>query len=243
MTAREAHLEQWRALKGKPLPDKLKYIFTYYWVAILGVIFVIIFAASWISTALSQKESALCGYLLNSTTNENYTGNLAQEFMEHQQIDSDKYDFKLFADTAYSDTELSDTNMAVMESIVVKIYARELDFIVVDYKNYPALTAYYTDLRKVLEDKDLEKWQNHFVYVEREALTQLTDDNPDTVQIPEYHLSSEGLDDPVPLGIRLPADCRLMQAYLFPKGDVILGIPSSYTNLENLTAFLDYITE
>ena len=243
MTAREAHLEQWRALKDKPLSDKMKYIFTYYWAAILGGLFLIIFVTSWIGTALSQKDSALSGYLLNGMTNEDYAGNLSQEFIDHQQIDSDKYDFKLFADTAYSDTEFSDTNMAVMESIVVKIYAKELDFIVVDYNNFPALTAYYTDLREVLKGKDLEKWQDSFVYVEKEALKQLTDGSPDDLQIPEYHPSSEGLVDPIPLGIRLPADCRLMKAYMFPKGDVILGIPSSCANLENLMAFLDFITE
>ena len=82
MTAREAHQAQWKALQDKPLSDKLKYIVTYYWPAILGVICVIAIAVSWIGSALSQKGAFLSGYMINGTNNPSYTGNLKQEFMD-----------------------------------------------------------------------------------------------------------------------------------------------------------------
>lgn len=243
MTAREAHKEQWNKLKDKPLKDKLKYIFTYYWAAILGVVCVIAFAVSWISSVLSQKDAALSGYLLNGMTNSSYSIDLTQEFMELQQIDSDVYEFWLHANTSYSSTEMSDTSIAVLESIVVQIAAGELDFIVTDLETYPVLSAYFTDLRTVMTAEQLEKWEDNLVYVEKDALEQLTSGETEIVVLPEYHLSDEGLSDPVPLGIRLPDSCRLFDAYAFPKGEVILGITHNAKNLVNTLAFLEYIFE
>ena len=241
MTAREAHKEQWNKLKDKPLKDKLKYIFTYYWAAILGVVCVIAFAVSWISGVLSQKDAALSGYLLNGMTNSSYSIDLTQEFMELQQIDSDEYEFKLQANTSYSSTEMSDTSMAVLESIVVQIAAGELDFIVTDLETYPILSAYFTDLRMVMTTEQLEKWEDNLVYVEKDALEQLTSGEMEVVVLPEYYLSDEGLSDPVPLGIRLPNSCLLFDAYAFPPGDVIFGITHNAKNLVNTLAFLEYI--
>lgn len=241
MTAREAHKAQWQALKDKPLKDKLKYIFTYYWAAILGVVCVIAFGASWISGILSQKDIALSGYLLNSLTDSSYAGNLPLEFMEHQQIDSDIYDFRLTTDTVYSSSEISDTSIAVLESIMVQAATGELDFIVADLETYPTLSAYFTDLGTVLTQEQLEKWGDNLVYVEKDALERLTSDNFEELEIPQYYLTDEGLTNPVPLGIRLPDSCRLLDAYVFPQGNVIFGIAYNAKNTENALAFLEYI--
>lgn len=243
MTTREAQKAQWDALKGKPITHKLKYIFTYYWAVILGVVFVIYFAGSWIGNALSQKEVALCGYLLNGATNQSYAGDFQQEFLEHQQIDTNQYTFKLTANTAYSSNELSDTSIAVMESIMIQVYAGELDFLVIDSATYPTFTAYITDLRTVLPQEYLDKWSDSFLYVEKEALEKFSDDSVETVQLPEYYRSAEGLTDPIPMGIQLPTDSHLLEAYNFPKKDAVLGVAPSYSHLDNLLAFLDFITE
>ena len=241
MTAREAHQAQWEALKGKPLREKLEYIFTYYWAAILGCVFLIVFLASWIGGALSQKDTALSGYLLNGITRESYDGDFTQAFMDHQQIDSDKYSFNLTADVSYSSTEISDTTVAVLESIVVQTYAKELDFIVVDLENYPVLSAYYLELTSVLTEEQLQKWQDYFVYVEKDELDKLTTEFSDQVVLPKYHLSAEGMNNPVPLGIRLPENSKLLEASTYLSKDVIFGITRGVQNTENTLAFLEYI--
>ena len=243
LTASEARKAQWQALKDQPLSAKLKHIFTYYWPVILGVVFVAIMAGSWISSALSQKEHALYGYLLNASTNQDYAGDFQQEFLDYQQIDSNQYTFMLTADTAYSTTEITETSMAVMESIMVRVYAGELDFLVMDSETYPTFTAYFTDLRTVLPQEYLDKWSDFFLYVEKEALDKLSDDSVDDVQLPEYYSSPEGLTDPTPMGIQLPADCRLLEAYYFPQNDAVLGVAPSCSHMDNLLAFLDFITE
>lgn len=243
MTAKEAHQAQWQALKDKPLSDKIKYIFTYYWPGILGAVCFLIFIGSWLGGALSQKDVAISGYLLNGITSQSYTGDFKQEYMEYQQIDSNKYDFKLTADVSYSSTEVSDTNVAVLESIIVQAYANELDFIVVDLDNYPILSAYYIDLRAVLTEDQLKKWEDHFVYVEKEELNNLTSEFMDQVVLPKYHLSAEGLKEPIPLGIRLPENSKLFEAYKYASKDVIFGITCSVQNTENTLAFLEYIMD
>lgn len=241
MTAREAHQAQWRALKDKPLSDKLKYIFTYYWPGILGGVCLIVFLVSWLGNALTQKDIALSGYLLNGITNQSYTGDFKQEFLDHQQINSNKYTFKLTADVSYSSTEISDTTMVVLESIVVQTYAQELDFIVVDLENYPILSAYYMDLSSVLTQEQLTKWKDYFVYVEKAELDELTSESLEQVALPQYHDSDEELKEPIPLGIRIPESSRLFDAYKYASKDVIFGITRSVQNTENTLAFLEYI--
>lgn len=241
MTASEAHKAQWQALKDKPLRDKIQYIFTYYWAAILGVVFLIVLLASWIGGALSQKDTALSGYLLNGVTKESYSGDFKQEFMDEHNIDSNEYDFKLTADMSYSSGELSDTSIAVMESIVVQVYAGELDFIVTDLESYPNLSAYFVDLRSVLSEEQLLQWKEYFVYVEKAELDELTSGTPEQITLPKYHLSSEGLQNPIPMGIRLPDTSRLFDAYRYPARDIVFGITQGVANLENTLAFLEYI--
>ncbi len=241
MTAREAHQAQWRALKGKPLSDKLKYIFTYYWPAILCSVCVIVLAATWIGNALSQKEAALSGFLLNSATNQSYGGNFKQEFMDHQQLDSSIYSFKLTTDVTYSSAEVSETSFAVLESIVVQVYSGGLDFIVVDSENYPLLTGYYADLRTVLNEEQQQKLKERFVYVEKAELDALSSESLEQVILPKYHLSTDGLQEPVPIGVRIPDTSRLFDAYHYPTKDVIFGIALGIKNVDNTLAFLEYI--
>lgn len=241
MTAAEARKKQWESLTDKPLKDKLKYIFIYYWAAILGCVCVIAFAVSWISSALQQKDTALSGYLLNSISQQSYEGNLAEEFMVHQGIDPEVNDVLLTANTSYSSQVTSDTGIYVLESIVVRAASGELDFIVADLETYPVLSAYFVDLRTVMTAEQLEKWKSCFVYVEQSALDKLTSGELDQVELPEYHLSDEGLENPMPIGIRLPETCRLFEAYAFPNGDVIFGITRAASNISNTLAFLEYI--
>lgn len=241
MTAREAHQAQWKALQDKPLSDKLKYIVTYYWPAILGVICVIAIAVSWISSALSQKEAFLSGYMINGTNNPSYTGNLKQEFMDLKQVDGNKYEFILTTDVVYNASIGAEGAISVMESLVVQAAAGELDFIVADLETYPVFSAYYRDLTTVLTAEQIEKWQDLFVYAEKDALEYLTSDDLFEFEIPEFYTSKDDLEEPVALGIRLPATCRLLEAYSFPAGDVIFGISYNTENIENTLSFLEYI--
>ena len=241
MTAREAHQAQWQALKDKPLSNKLKYIFTYYWPGILGVICVIAFAVSWIGGILTQKDTALAGYLINGTVNPSYSGNLRADFMAHQQLDSNQYEFNLTSDVEYNPNGGTDAALYVLESIVVQAATGELDFIVTNLDTYPVFSAYYKDLKAVLSAQQLEKWQNSLVYVEKEALDYLISDEFDEFEIPKYYLSTEGLKNPIAVGVRLPSSSSLFDAYAFPPGDVIFGIVHNAKNIENTLAFLEYV--
>lgn len=239
MTAKEARQAQWQKLKDKPLQAKLKYIFTYYWAVILGVLFAIVFVVSWLVFALTQKEAVLSGYLLNGTTQSSYQGSIAEEFLQDQQIDSENYMFDLVSDSYYLDAETY-----VFEGIVTRMGARDLDFIVTDLYTYPMFTAHLADWETILTDEQLEKYRPYFVYVEQSALDELAaGDVGDGIKLPQYYLENTGLKDPVVLGIRIPDSSRLLDAYSFPMDDVIFGIPVSNQRLSMTLAFLDYILQ
>ena len=239
MTAAEARKKQWESLKDKPLTDKLRYIFTYYWPGIVGGLCVLIFIGSWIGNILTQKEIVLSGHIFNSLVEEDYQGDIRQDFMQQLQLDTNKQDFLVTSGT-FSISEAPHEMMATMESIVVRIAAGEIDFLVADQPAFEKFTAYHADLRTVLTEDQLAQWADYLVYVEAEALELLTGDNFDNYEIPEYFLSAEGLKDPLPIGIRLPENCRLRQVYNFPKGEVFFGITLSAKNIQNALTFLEY---
>lgn len=242
MTAAEARKQQWDSLKGQPL-QRLKYVFTYYWPAILGVLCVVIFLTTWIYGIATKKEVALGGHLINAAVVQDNTGDITQAFMEHQQIDAEKYTFNLSYD-AHLSSGTPDTALVAMEALVARIAVGELQFLVSDLENYPIMSAYYADLRNVLSQQQLEQWKDRLVYVEKEALDLLTSDVVDKdIVLPKYYLSAEGLKDPLPIGIRLSDSSCLMDYYKFPKGEVIFGFVHNITETENAIAFLEYIME
>lgn len=241
MTAAEARKKQWESLKDRPLSEKLKYIFTYYWPGILGGVCVLIFLVSWIGGILTQKEIVLSGHLINGVAAQSYSGDLRQDFMTLQQFDTNKQDFRLTNDSSMSASAPNEVIIA-MDALVTQIAVGDIDFIVSDLKTYEKFSAYHNDLRNVLTNAQLEQWKNDLVYVEKEALNKLTSDDIDSFQTPEYFMSAEGLKDPLPIGIRLPENCRLLQAYLFPTGEVIFGIPFNAQHIDTALTFLEYIT-
>lgn len=237
MTAKEARQEQWKKLKDQPLSAKAKYIFTYYWMAIALSVFVVIFITSWIVSALTSKDAVLSGCLVNSTMLQSYQGSLADEFVETQQIDTQKYTFDLM-----TGVYLDATDISALESIVTRIAVGDLDFVVVDLYTYPLLSAYWADLESVLTEEQLEKYHPYMVYVERDALRTLEEDSIDNgLVLPKYYQDPSELADPVPLGIRIPETSRLFDAYAFPKDDIIFGISETNQRLDMTMAFLDFL--
>lgn len=240
MTAAEARKKQWEGLKDKPLADKLKYIFTYYWPGILGGVCVLIFLVSWIGGILTQKEIVLSGHIMNGLTAQSYQGDIRQDFMAQQQLDTNKQDFQLTCNSSML-SDAPNEFLAAMESIVTRIAVGDIDFLVGDLETYQKFSAYHADLRNVLTEAQLSKWADYLVYVEKEALDYLTSDDVDKdIILPEYFLSAEGLKNPIPIAVRLPENCRFLQAYRFPVGAVVFGIPHNVQHTDAALAFLEY---
>lgn len=241
MTAKEARAQQWKNLQDKPFSAKLKYIFTYYWAAILACVCVILFLVSWIGSALLQKDLALSGYLVNGTTRQDYSDSLAQEFMEYQQIDAAKCEIYLSADKYYTFNDSSTSSLYTLEAMVAQIAAKQLDFIITDMETYPSFSAYYADLRQICTAEQLEEYRQYLVYVEQAELDALTSGEADTISLPQYYTDATELEDPLPVGIRIPENSHLFDAYMFNEGDVVFGITHTAVNISNALAFLEFI--
>ena len=237
MTAAEARKQRWESLKDKPLREKLKYIFTYYWPGILGGVCVLVFLVSWIGGILLEKETYLYGQMINAIEISDYQGDLAGDFMAHQQIDTSDYEFHMQPFSLNGTTGTVDYQ--ALEIFAAQIAAGQVDFLVAGKTTYSDLTIYFQDLRAVLSAEQLEKYQDKLMYVEQAALDLLNSDEEYPPK-PEYFTSTEGMTGPVPIAIRLPGDCKIMEAYGFPVGDVLFGIPHNASHAENAFAFLDY---
>ena len=230
MTAAEARKKQWESLKDQPLRAKLKYIFTYYWAAILLGVGVIIFVATWIP-GFFQPDLALGGYMFDASVIESYGGNIPNDFLSVQQLNPKDYEFRL--------SLISSTDSDAQTDFAIKNGAGHADFVVAEQKTYANKAGCIQDLRQVLTPEQLEKWKSRIVYIEKNDWDAMQEGIEKIV--PELFMSTERMTNPVPFAIRLPKECKLLQAYKFPEGEILFGISQNSRNITNAVAFLEYI--
>lgn len=243
MTIFEAQKAQWKTMKDKPLKDKLQYIATYYGVAIVIVLCVVGVVAGWITHAVTQKESALSGYLLNGAAEEKAGEVLEQEFLQHLRLDSGDYTVRLVSDVYFYQDQSDVEAYYVLESMVAQIASGMLDFVATDAKTFPMMSAYYADLRTVLTEEQLETYGGLLVYVEKAELEALTEGTSEVVELPTYYRDPAVLADPVPLGLALPEECRLLEAYRYSGNEVFFGLIVNSEHQDQAVAFLEFVLE
>lgn len=243
MTMFEVHKAQWQALKDKPLKDKLQHIVTYYGVTIVICLCVLGVAVGWIVSAVNQKEPALMGYLLNGSVKSESGSTLEQEILQRLELDEKEYTARLVSDVYFYAAQEDPEAFYVLESMAAQIGANMLDFVATDKETFPVLSAYYADLRTVFTAEQLETYADLLVYVEETELQALTEGTSEVVVFPKYHRDPGELKEPVPVGLALPADCRLLEDYKYLGDEVYFGFIVNSERWEQTIAFLELILE
>lgn len=235
--------------------------FAYYWeyykvhtiVTVIAVIAIIVTAHS-IATA---KDYAFYGILLNANmlSSEAY-GN---SFGEYAEIDMETYDCFIDADSTLSYTNSTEYDMATMQRIVAVVQTKELDAVVFDSQCFGQYAAneIFMDLREVLSDEQIEKYEPYFYYIDMDEVRaqEEADVIVDTDEIAErgnltaeeraalayQHKEPSSMGDPVPVGIFMEEAPFAVKSHSYDGLVPIFGVSATTQHTETSAQFLDYL--
>ena len=183
------------------------------------------------------------GYLLNGSVKNESGSTLEQEILQRLELDEKEYTARLVSDVYFYAAQEDPEAFYVLESMAAQIASNLLDFVATDKETFPVLSAYYADLRTVLTAEQLETYRELLVYVEEAELQALTEGTSEVVVFPKYHRDPGELKEPVPMGLALPADCRLLEDYKYLGDEVYFGFIVNSERWEQAIAFLELILE
>ena len=216
--------EERAAMKDAPFKEKAQYFWTYYkWHVIISVC-AIFFVVSLTHTILTRKDNGFYVVMLNGyagATSEDYS----KEVTKLLDLDSSKeqviFDSGIYIDFVASDQR----SMTSAQKIMVYLSAKELDVMIGEGSTiqHYAYSETFPDLREFLTPKQVEKYQDRFIYFDRKILTEkaaaVDEGKSYDIVFPKNPTDPTTMEDPVPFGIDV-SDCKDITnnfAYADPK--------------------------
>ncbi len=237
--------EERATLKGASFKKKAQYFYDYYkWYVIVAVIAIIVIV-DLVHHYSTRKETIFHACLLNAGE-QVITNDVAEHskgFAEYIGMDFEKEEIQFDNSMSISGTSNNDYESA--QKLMVFIAAQELDVMACDV--YTMLRYAYQndffDLRTVLSEQQIADYQDYFYYIDR-AVARSMDENSyslvsDTLQEYPNPYRPEEMEDPIPVGVKLPENCSLNEHYIFG-GEAGLSILVNTTHLDTSIKFIDY---
>lgn len=222
--------EQNAKLKNASFKEKLSYFKDYYLKATIGVLIGIIFVAALIhDIASGPDDTVFAAYFYNDSGDSSNT-ELADSFAEYMGIDTSEHDVYIDATASYyTDEEMSENTAAAMSSYEIYTYLQktmalistnDLDIIAGNKSafDYFAKAECLADVTTVLSEEQIEKYQDYF-----------------------YYYTNEETSETYPAGIYINDAPKIQSYHYYDYSEGILGFVVNSEDLDNATAFLDYI--
>ncbi|MCR4788606.1 MAG: hypothetical protein K5888_08465 [Lachnospiraceae bacterium] len=256
LSVSEQMLKQAEKMKDKPLKDKLAYFWEYYKMPFIGVIVGIIIVFSIIKAMVTAKDNCFVAMLVNSANID--TIKMSESFGEYAGLDLKKYDCYIDANDPENLLNSNASEYGAATRFTALLSAADLDCVVYDSVvfNNKAVNDVFFDLRTVLSDEDVKRFEKDFYYVDRDTQKKVSEDlsfegaynsTRGTVEEQkedlEKHMDPSSMVDPIPVGIVIINSpmVKKIDSYfeLFP----VFAIPQNTQRLDTAIAFLHYIND
>lgn len=237
--------EERERLKHGSLKDKLKYFWYYYKFHTIVTLVCLIALSVFIHDAVTKKDYVFNAAFVNAAVLTD-AKEFEQKAAEVLQIDTDEYALSI-DNTIFIDQENpnSESTYYSIQKLSVLMMTNDLDITVMNsdtHRSY-AYNMAYADLREVLSEEQLQKYEPYFYYMDYsiyEEISQLQEegnvyegDFPDPTK-------PEEMKNPIPVGIYISEAKLLNSYYLFDEGSVF-GILTGSEHLDSSLAFLDFV--
>ena len=267
MSVREEIKEQQKKLKGQGFKAKAEYFWEYYKIHTIVVICVAILLGALIHDISSNKPYGFYAVFLNSgsTSAQDY---LEAGFAPVSGIDTEKYSCFIDTSESYNLEVISETTIATSQKIMANIAGGDLDILAADSDifTYYANQQVFIDLRTILSDEQLSKYQDKLVYVDQAYLDYLDSEEYQTyVSTGEFDSSNKyaviadnynknfvfppsdpaQMESPVPVGIRLDSSQALSAsgAYVMTGTTPVAGVVINSSRQDLGVSFIEYLLE
>lgn len=239
--------EERALMKEKPLKDRLSYFWYYYKIHVIFGVIALGFLGGYIYTLVTAKDTAFCAILINCSNDEYTVDPYLEALSQYLGLNPKKEAVVL--DTTIDIVADGTVDYESTERLGVKIMAKEMDVMVADENTFNryAQTDIFLDLRDVLSEEQLARYQDSFYYTDYALIESGYYDNIDYAEEAfsdtADHTSPEGMENPIPIGIYVTGDKEFQDNYYFRYGDTsVYGIAYYTENIDKALAFLDYMT-
>lgn len=242
--------EEREALKNGTFKQKMQYFWDYYkWHVIIGA-FVLVLLVIFIKDIVNNKDFAFHGFFINTRANHGVSELFLDEFVQLAELDTEKYEVFIDSDESIIKNSYDEITSAAHQQLTISIMAEEVDFVAMDEDTFGqyASTSTYFDMREILSDEQIAKYEPYFYYIDMADVRKIDESRQeasiDVYQGKEYdHTTPEGQEDPVPVALYIHSSEKLLAAYDFNGEPVVLGIPINTQHLDTSLKFIDYILE
>lgn len=239
--------ERKAVLKDGSFKQKLAYFWDYYKWHTIGTIAAVAMVISLVYNITHQRDEALYVAVLNSA-NLLQDNSFTDQFMEYAGINPDTESVTLDTSMDISFTEMTDIIVGSMEKMMAYLAAAQLDIIIAGdelYEHY-ANEETFLDLRNVLTEEQLERYQSDLYYVDRALVVQIMEASNRmeldfSPEIPDP-TKPELMEDPIPVGVYIDDSEKFFSSYYVSNGDrAVLGFVINAQHLDNAVTFLEYL--
>lgn len=225
--------------------QKFEYIIHYYGPTALLIAAILGFILYAILQVVLQPKSVLNGTFINLYTydTKNEANQLGAKYLKAKGVDTSKYTAKFGSNLVIS-SDLA-VSQQTSQALISQVSAGILDF-TVGSSNHLLSYGYerfFVDLRTVLSEEQIEKYEPYFLYVDKDIILQKENaslEDLDTIKYPDC-TKPEGMKDPIPVFISITESDIINDLYGFSDPHRCIGIVFNGKNQKNAIDFLDYI--
>lgn len=242
--------EERETIKNGSFKQKWQYFWDYYkWHVICGA-FIIVLLVIFIRDILNNKDFAFHGFFINTRENHGVSELFLADFIQLAELDTENYAVVIDSDESIIKGAYDEITSAAHHQLTISIMAEEVDFVAMDEDTFSqyASTATYFDMREILSEEQIAKFEPYFYYVDMADVRKIEESrkhaSANVYPGKEYdHTTPEGQEDPVPIAIYIHGSEKLTAAYDFYCEPVVLGIPLNTQHLDTSLKFIEYILE
>ena len=240
MTQREAAIQQLKALKGKPLKEKLKHIYTYYKFPVIALILAIVFVVSGVCHLTTAQKTVLHVSCLDAVVRQEEGEAFRLALSQALGIDRNKELVEISVNRNQQD------EIYAGEVLAAQIMGGMIDALALPEET--SLQWLYQDvfanLSELLKAEQMQTYHGSFLYVDGavlEKMDQLSQEQT-PMEFPDP-TKPEEMEDPIPVAIRVPSGAEFAEAYFSNQKSVVIGIVANAPNLNKAVFFLNYVME
>lgn len=247
MAVMDEFREEREAIKNGTRQQKYQYFKDYYRTPLLIALVACIIIGAFIFQVLTNKEQAFLGVFLNCSPNADNQW-FKEEFAEQAKISLDEYDVMFDTSAGFNLNFFDEQSQTTVQKVSTYFSVGDLDVLLGTGQEF----AYYStggtfaDLRKVLTDEQIKKYEPYFYYIDETEMglvsNAIINETLETLEISDPK-DPASMQKPIPVGIYVESSSKLNEAYSFRNAEdgIVIGILSNTPHLESTQAFIDYL--
>lgn len=256
--------EQQQKTKDMSAKGKLAYFWYYYKVHTIVAIVVVIFITALIHEVTTNRDYAFYATVINADYSLLQDNQWGAEFEEYAGIDTEEYQAYIDTSMMFTDDDTSEYALANMDKFLAMLQSGTIDVIIADTENFESYAQYeyMMNLEEVFPEEVLTKYQDYLYYTDAATFADPDDDTlyfdegyADPTKYVIDHKDPSTMEKPIPVGICLPKDNKLMATgcydyleennitYQSYQSEAVLGIPISSKRLDNAILFLEFLEQ